>query len=213
MRILHSWIDPFLILLAVPTGLNLMPTADVLSPGQIRVDYESAGGGQLYVPSGEALAGVEGGSPLGLEAGVDQAGSPGLAYNAKWRFWSNGVIMPAIAIGIQGYQTGETAQAYLVATKPLLPTSLLSIAGVKADLRLSAGVMRHDSSTAIMYGASGSLGPFTLKADHINGSDSGKNGDAVGASWTFGKSITLGGTYYFYLTQPHVTTVTVSYLF
>lgn len=203
-----------LVCLAVPTGLNLMPTADVLSAIQTRVDYQSSGGGLLYVPSGETVVGVEGGAPLGLEAGVDRAGSLGAMYNAKWQVFGDGLVMPAIAVGVQGLNSKVRAQDYIVATKSLLPTSIISLSGLQVDARVSAGLLRQNDRTAVMYGASASLGALSIKADHVNGmAGRVRDGNAVSVGWTFAKCFTVAGTRYFYVTQPDVTTVSVNITF
>jgi hypothetical protein len=195
-----------------------MPTAEVLASTQTRFDYESAGGGKLYVPSGKMLLGAQGGAMMGIEVGLDEVGSLGLVYNAKWRVIHDGLIMPAIAIGVQGLNSAVAAQDYVVATKSLLPTSLLSMSGLHLGARASAGLLRQNGRTAVMYGAGVYLGSFSLKADHVNGdvrdvNNVDRDGSALSIGWKFTQNIKVTGTRYFYLHQPDENTLGISFLF
>lgn len=185
--------------LAVPTGLNMMPTAESLSLGQARFQFESEGSGKLYVPNDSTLIGSQGGVILGIEAGIDNVSDKGTVYNTKWVFKGDGLLFPALAIGAQNLTSGERPQYYAVTTK-----SLLSIA------KVHAGFMRdeeHDDNVT-MLGASAVFGPLVVKADRLQGSF--REGDAVSVGWTV-KGITLTGTQYNFENQPDKRTFSVSY--
>ena len=189
--------------LAVPTGLNMMPTAESLGMAETRVEVESAGGGKMYVPRGDTLYGSQVGALLGVEAGIDQVSGPGTRYNAKWVFKGDGLILPALAVGVQNVSSNTKSDVYAVATKSLVPGGLV---------KLHAGVMRSEGEDYTMLGASFRLGPIQVKADQINGGLSGNlhQGQSYSAGASVG-NITLTGTHYDYETGSDKNTVTVSY--
>lgn len=200
MLVLASLLLLPMLAFAVPTGLNMMPTAESLPAATTRLDAESSGSGKLFVPDGSSVYGSEFGVMLGAEGGIDQV-SGGTRYNGKWVFKSEGLVFPALAAGIQNVGSGTSAQYYLVATKSLLPTGM-----VKAH----AGMMRASGEYVTMLGASGRLGPITVKVDRLNGGP--RDGQAYGASITF-STFTVTGTHYDYDDMPDENTVTVSYLY
>jgi hypothetical protein len=186
-----------LIGLAIPTGLNAMPTADVLGLGEARFEYEAAGSGKLYVPANEVVYGTQTGFILGLEGGLDQVNGDTLA-NLKWRMKGEGLITPALAIGAQNI--GDDMQYYAVATKSFLLA------------QAHAGIL-HDTATddnITMLGANVNLGPITVKADTLNGGALDRT--AVGATLRLG-SIAVTGTSYDFDNTPNEKTFSVSYTY
>ncbi len=186
--------------LAVPTGLNCMPTADILAAGQDRTQYESNGSGQLYVPQGGWLYGTQVGFILGFEGGVDKTVRTSSVYNLKWRFLGEGYVMPAIAFGVQNVAQGDKMQYYAVATKSLVPSGLLKV---------SAGVLRDEGDTLTMIGAEGHLGPIVVKADSLNGGVDARSGVSVG--YNFWRGFCVTGTSYHYKNAPSEQTISLSY--
>ena len=184
---------------AVPTGLNMMPTAEALGSAETRLDLETTGSGKLYVPTGNALFGSEAGVALGIEGGIDQLSNSGTRYNAKWVFMGEGLVLPAIAFGGQNFGAGARPEYYAVATKTIVPAGL-----VKAH----AGVMRVISDNVLMLGVSAHLGPIALKADRLSGGP--RDGEAISAGFTW-KNLTISGTRYDYRFIKDTNTLTLSY--
>lgn len=89
--------------LACPTGLNLIPTADVLEPGALSVQVESDGYPTPFSPGTVGCVMAEMGFTKRLEAGVDlidiNAGAR-LQVNAKWQFVPEDSHLPAMAVGL-----------------------------------------------------------------------------------------------------------------
>jgi hypothetical protein len=203
--------------LAIPTGLNMMPTAEALGLGSTCTAYESAGSGKLDVPPGASVYGAQVGLILGIEGGIDHVAG-GEIYNAKWVFISDGLIFPALGVGIQNFGSGDKSQYYLVATKSLIPLVGKSL----GDLKLHAGVM-HDTagSNSLMYGVSGGFGPLIVKADRVtsnhliyqqDGQPLRRDGESLSTGVVI-SSLTLTGTYYKFTDGTDTKTVTLSYLF
>ena len=191
---------PF-VAMAVPSGLNLMPTAEVLSLAQSRYDFESTGTGKLFVPDGSTVIGSQFGSLMGIEAGADQVSGVGLVYNGKWLFSREGKLMPAIAAGAQNVIAGRKPQYYLVATKTLLPSAMLKVHG---------GVIRHEGDYRAMIGASSKISVFTLKADRVQGDDYQATAFGIGLTT---RGFTVSTTRYVYDDERgDETTFGVSYM-
>ncbi len=182
---------------AIPTGLNVMPTAETLGIATARVDYESSGSGKLYVPSGATIYGTQFGMILGIEGGMDRVTDRGTVYNFKFRFFPDTLVIPAMAIGAQNIVNGQKPQYYLVTTKSLLLA------------KVSAGVMRTEGNTLSMLGASAGMGPFILKADRIMTGGHQRTSGSIGFSL---KGITFTGTAYDIKDAPNERTLTVSYM-
>jgi hypothetical protein len=182
---------------AIPTGLNIIPTANVLGMGDTRVDSESSNTGKLFAPIDSSINGTQFGLLLGFEAGIDRVSSKGTVYNAKWRFKGEGTITPALAAGVQNIRAGETPQYYLVASK-----SILLAQG-------HAGLMRDENGdTLTLLGVNGKVGPIELMADHAQGGNKDRTG--LGASFSF-SNITVKGTLYDFENAPTERTITISY--
>jgi len=168
--------------LAIPTGLNLMPTADVLTPGESRLDYESSGSGKLNVPPDGMIIGTENGSLFGFEAGVDNITDLGTVYNVKWRFLNSGEGTTQFAIGAQNF--GEDAQYYGVLTRKL------------GRMKISGGMITgvgDADETLSMVGARFDARPLILMADHVQGDTIKRTAGSVGLSMS---SFTIIGTAY-----------------
>lgn len=189
-----------LLVQAVPTGLNLMPTAEALGLGSTRFDFETDGSGKLYVPSGSSLVGSQAGALLGIEGGADQLSPGGTVYNLKWVFKSEGLILPAIAVGAQGIKSGERTEYYAVATKSLVPTGIIKVSG---------GVMRdNNGDNLLLLGAGLKVGMLMVKADRVSGGD--RDAQALSAGLAF-KNLTFTGTHYDFKNASDTNTLTVSY--
>lgn len=186
---------------AIPSGLNLMPTADLLNVAESRTEYESEGSGKLFVPPGSTIFGSQFGSQNSFEMGADQVSSVGLVYNAKLRLIAGGNIMPAVAIGAQNITSGEKPQYYVVASKTL------SEAGM---LRAHAGFLQRDGEKITMLGASSHIGLLSLKADRLLGDTTKATAYGVGLDL---RGMVISGTRYMYDNgRPDVTTFGISYM-
>ena len=201
-----------LISLAVPTGLNIMPTADVLGSGQGRMEYESPGGGLLYIPQGGWIYGSQSGLFLGIEGGLDDVNGT-TVYNLKWRLLSEGFVLPSFAIGAQNISHDLATQYYAVMTKSLAGSLLKVSAGMLSDGAEPLAFVPELGSVApgatyTMLGMQSSLGALTFKADEVNGGVLARS--ALSLGYTF-HNFTLTGTLYHFKNAPDTRTLMLSY--
>lgn len=185
--------------LAIPTGLNMMPTAEVLTPGQSRLDYETSNSGKLNVPFGSTILGTQNGSLFNMEAGIDNITDVGTVYNFKWRFVNNKEAGVQVAFGAQNL--AEHTQYFGVLTKSF------------GSLQISGGAMTgvgdpNDDEVVALVGASLDLRPFFLMADHVEGDTVKRSAGSIGVSLS---SLTLQGTAYDFDGGATEYTTTVSY--
>lgn len=190
-----------LLAFSVPTGLNMIPTAESLPKAKSSLTYETQGTGKLYVPDGSTIYGTEIGAVFGFEGGIDQVSDKGPVLNAKWVFRSEGLLFPAMAVGVQNVHSGDKSQYYAVATKSLLPKDLL---------KAHAGLMRLEGDTVVMFGASATLGALVFKADRVNGGI--QDGSALSVGFK-SSNYTITGTRYFMDNRKAETTVSLTYLY
>lgn len=154
------------------SGLNIIPTADVLAPGHISLETESVGAGRLWGDGCDTFSLLQVGFPGSIEAGVDRCtdGSV-IAFNAKLRLLSESPRGPALAIGVQSLAKATIAQPYIVLTKPV------------GGLRVHVGTIRLERSWEAMAGLDCGLGKLlTLQIDHTSG---------PGNSTSYGVAISL----------------------
>ena len=154
---------------AIPTGLNIMPTAEVLPSELVRVDYESSGSGKLFVPTGESVIGAQAGTFFGLETGFDTVSGKGTVYNVKWRLPGTG--RPALAIGAQNIASEGVPQYYLVATRRL------------GRVAVSGGLITDgggDDDLLGMAGASLRWASAIVRVDHVQGEHARRSAAGVG---------------------------------
>lgn len=185
--------------LAIPTGLNMMPTAEVLESGQSRLEYETPNGGKLNVPFGSSILGTQNGSLFGIEAGIDNITHIGTVYNVKWRFVNNEAAGVQAAVGAQNL--AEHVQYYGVLTKTI------------GRVQVSAGAITgvgdpDDDETAAMVGVRVDLRPFALMVDHVRGDIVKRTAAGIGVRLS---SLTLRGTAYDFDGGETEYTMTVSY--
>ena len=185
--------------LSVPTGLNIMPTAESVGMAKSQVTYESQGSGKLYVPESSTLYGTQFGAIFGVEGGIDQVSGKGTVLNGKWVFRSEGLLFPALAVGVQNVHAGDKSQYYIAATKSLLPSG---------TLKAHAGLLRLDGDTLTMIGASAIFSSLILKADHVNGGPLSGSAVSVGIK---SSSYTITGTRYFMENRHDETTFSINY--
>jgi hypothetical protein len=181
------------------TGLVKTPTADTLSLGQFNAAAFSVHQGDTAT----VLAGNLSFFP-GLEAGlafidVDHGGSNTI-LNAKYRFRSEGTVMPEVAVGWADITNELDSTPYIVLSKGLSPvgrdvfnprvnvgvgSGLLDgiFAGVSADVGRSLALMVEYDTSDINIGARYALTPEVLV--HAAGL-AGLTDYAFGVSYTKG---------------------------
>lgn len=164
-----------------PSGLNVIPTTDVLGNREISLEAESDGRGQPWGDDCTRLLLFQIGLGNGFEAGIDHClDDPELWLNVKWRLQDESTGRPAVACGIQGISNNESAQPYLAIHKSV------------GSVRLHTGLIVIDRKTRWMGGIDRPLGNrITLQADYINGSENAFT-YGVGISLSKNLSLTLG---------------------
>jgi hypothetical protein len=109
---------------AFPTSLNLMPTADMLQPGSLRMELENDGAPSLFASGAESYLLLQYAPSSRLEVGLDlyavgESNRPLL--NAKWLLLAEEKRRPALALGLMELGPGCSPTGYLVGTKELGP--------------------------------------------------------------------------------------------
>ena len=102
-----------------PTGLTVIPTADLLEPMTGSIEFEAAG---RQVPFGGDCGRCilfEIGLPQGIEAGIDTSisSNEGPWLNAKWLVLGETAVVPAVAVGLQNVGEDTVAEPYLALAK------------------------------------------------------------------------------------------------
>jgi|WetSurMetagenome_2_1015567.scaffolds.fasta_scaffold363591_1 hypothetical protein len=154
---------------ACPSGLNLIPTADMLDDRELAVEY-LLDGEQLFDRDCDHWLLLQAGIGGRLELGVDRClrGDNDTIGNVKYLLSPPAPGRPAVAVGVQALAGEAAAQPYLVASAEA------------AHLRLHAGVIGIEHQGELMLGLEAPLSPrLTLLADHLTGSD---NGSGIGLS-------------------------------
>ncbi len=145
-----------------PTGLNIIPTADVLPAGTASVEGEVFGPGGLPARESEPYALLQVGFPGRLEAGVDRGiggAARSAAGNVKWQVLPQTGVLPALALGAQNISGRQRIQPYLAATRSLGRT------------RIHAGLLRDDAGTHLLAGVEHAIGTrLVVQGDHVGGS-------------------------------------------
>jgi len=148
-----------------PTGLNVVPTADVLSKDTYVV-LSPWSGGLRFGPEGEIYSLLQVGAGRSVEVGLDQWVNNGILdsrLNAKWKLMEEESGRPAIAIGVQNVARYSNDQPYMVATKAL---------DRSGRSRLHAGLISMDGASRAMLGLDKSCGPtIALQADYVSGNE------------------------------------------
>ncbi len=186
---------------AMPTGLLTIPTADVLEPLAVRIDAEFNGSGKLYATPSSDVYGVAVGLPLGVEVGADHVTKVERTtlLNAKWQFKGDGLILPALTVGVQNVSQDVTPQFYAVATK-YAPFHIASG---------TAGVLRDtNGDLVLLLGAGAKFGPILAQVDKTIGSRDDHT--AIGGGFAFSHFSIKGATIDFQHAR-NVKTITVSY--
>lgn len=164
LRVLSILVVAFLAVpgvLAAPSGLNVMPTADVLDRWTVSIEAESSGTGTPWGDGCESFALLQVGLGGGVEIGFDHCTSdPNQWLNVKWRVVDEAGEHPALAIGTQALDGTGRPQPFAVATKTL------------GGLRAHLGGVGIERKTRLMFGLDHSISDsLTLQADFISGDE------------------------------------------
>jgi len=145
---------------AAPTGMNVIPTADLLGHSEVALEYQNDGVRPFRSDCNQWTL-----FQLGLfdrlELGMDRCldGETGILGNAKLLLRQEGAG-PAIALGVQNVGRDAEAQPYL---------ALAREAGVA---RVHLGAIRIDGDAEAMLGIERPLtAGLTLLVDHVTGSE------------------------------------------
>lgn len=181
---------------AVPTGLRIIPTAEILTGGQQRYEYEGEGSGKLYMPLSSTVYGVQSVVASNTEGGIDQVSHVGQVYNLKWQFLAESAL-PALAFGVQNIASGEKVQYYLVGSKTF------------SQLRLHGGVLRDvDHTYVTLLGTNLTYGMFTATADRARGGRFDRTSYAIAVTFS---GFSIIGSEYHLENQPRTRTLSVAY--
>lgn len=166
---------------SAPTGLLVIPTADVLGPGEASLDYFTQGRNLARDEDCDRFLGVEVGLPHGLEVGVDaclnHGGDEGPWWNLKWQLPAADPDRFALALGLQNLGHAATAQPYL------------ALAHAVGSGRGHLGVMRADAATRLYLGAEAPMSEkLTLVGDYLSGPG---GSTSVGLVWSMAPAWSL----------------------
>jgi hypothetical protein len=109
-----------------PTSLNVIPTADMLDPGSMRIEFENDGYSRIFTADSESYWLLEAAFGPRLEFGVDvyDAEDTTTVVNAKYALLQETDQSPAVAFGALDIGEGASPTYYLAAAKDLGPTRL-----------------------------------------------------------------------------------------
>jgi hypothetical protein len=142
-----------------PTGLTLIPTADVLSQGGVFFCTERCGALSTSVSNAESNSYFQLGLGYGLEMGYDVYDDNTHAWNVKWALPTL-LGGTAIALGIKEISDGVTAQPYIMGTRPL------------GSGRLHLGLLDNSGSIQPILGYDRQIMErVKLELDYISGDD------------------------------------------
>ncbi len=161
----------FLPVWAGPTGLTVIPTADVLAPATGSIEFEAAG---KQVPFGgdcDRSVLLQIGLAQNMEAGIDTSISSSERpwLNAKWIMMNETLRFPAMAVGLQGVGKDTTAEPYFALSRDA------------GSVRLHTGAIRFEQHTSWIFGVESSLGPgLAACGDYVSGN---AGTTSLGLSW------------------------------
>jgi hypothetical protein len=133
-----------------PTSSNIIPTADMLEVGSLRIEIENDGAPQLFGPADESYMLLECAPHPRLELGVDLysvGSSNDIVFNGKWLACPEKPGRPAVAVGCMELGSGFSSSTYLVATKD-----------IGQGLRLHFGGAASAGSRAALFGVEKQIG-------------------------------------------------------
>ncbi|MHB8995854.1 MAG: hypothetical protein ACYC63_11470 [Armatimonadota bacterium] len=158
-----------------PSGLNIVPTADILEPGVVSLETESIGAKTPWDSDAAVLFLLQIGLGNGWEAGLDHLlDGPHTRLNAKYRLCDETEGRPALALGLEAIGAEGGVQAYLTGTKTFGAT------------RIHLGAFGVGGRNRAMLGLDRPLGrDVTFQADYVSGASN---------ALTYGLAINLNDT-------------------
>lgn len=147
--------------MAAPTTLNIIPTADVLPAGVANLDFQFLG---TNTSSGYELDNelqTQFGIGSDAEAGIDWVVNPGGAFrwNGKYRIYEETEKRPAVAVGVQNIEQMNAEEEYIACFKSINKTT-----------RFHFGLINTPEKPRIMLGLDSSMCPLLVfQADYIQG--------------------------------------------
>lgn len=131
---------------AFPTSSNVIPTADMLEAGQVRLEVENDGYTRPFDSDSESFVLTQVGITNWLEVGVDAfdidvAHDATLPVNAKLSLLSEREWVPALAVGAMDIVKGSSPSVYAAVAKDFGP------------LRAHLGWLRSDKDDSLIAGA------------------------------------------------------------
>jgi len=111
---------------AYPTSLNIIPTADLLDPGSMRIEFENDGYSRIFTADSESYWLFQTAVGPRLELGVDvyDTEEPNYMANAKYALLAESDRSPALAFGALDVGEGGPPSYYLAAAKDFGPSRL-----------------------------------------------------------------------------------------
>jgi len=164
---------------AGPTGLTVIPTADLLEPATASLEFEAEG---RHVPFGgdcDRFVLSQIGLPQRLELGIDGCvtSSEGPWLNAKWVMMSETLRCPAVAVGLQSVGKDTTAEPYLALSRDV------------GRIRLHTGAIRLEHHTSWIFGVESSLDPgLAVCGDYVSGT---AGTTSLGLSWEVSDTVSV----------------------
>jgi hypothetical protein len=133
-----------------PTSSNIIPTADMLEVGSLRIELENDGAPRLFGPAAESYMLLEYAPYPRFELGADlySVGSANdIVFNGKWVACAENHGRPALAVGCMEFGSGFPPTSYLVATTD-----------VARGLRFHLGGAASGGSRAALFGVEKQIG-------------------------------------------------------
>jgi hypothetical protein len=158
---------------AAPSGLNIIPTTDLLDVRQIEIGIQNTNVNYIFEPTvfDKPLPQLQ--TQMGLtprlEAGIDvgpvDVAQYGPLLNVKWLVATPGLQHPALAVGVFNLAQGLNPAYYAVASHPLTPRG-------GRQVRLHSGALWDGYAMQAMLGLDAELGnSVTLYTDWTSGQD------------------------------------------
>ncbi len=164
---------------AGPTGLTVIPTADVLGPATASLEFEAEGRRVPFGGDCDRFVLLQIGLPQSIEAGIDTCinSSEGPWLNAKWVMMNETLRSPALAVGLQSVGRDTTAEPYLALSRDA------------GSVRLHTGAIRLEHHNSWIFGVESSLGPgLAVCGDYVSG---GAGTASLGLSWGISDTVSV----------------------
>jgi hypothetical protein len=159
--------------LSAPSGLNVIPTADIYDPGVASLEFETDGQSRIFGRGHHSFVLFQVGTAQNLEVGADKCMGhrrESVLLNAKYRLWEGSGGHSPVATGIQNVGQGHVAQPYVVGGW-----------GFGGATRSHTGVISVDGRLKPMLGLDHTWRTLAFQTDWVGG---GENSLSIGVAWT-----------------------------